>query len=112
MSSCSSRTCERCFATMEVSRTRALCTIGSLLPVPRKLAESQTGFAVVELVLSLLVAEKDARALAVQQTLLDAKVTLWGECPAVWLERHNLGTVYAQLGQFDEARTLIEDAME
>lgn len=78
---------------------------------PRALAESQLGFAVVELVLGMLLEGKDRRALEVQRALLDAKVELWGDGSAVWLEEHNLGTVHAQLGDLAEARRLIEGAL-
>lgn len=76
-----------------------------------RLAEHHVGHAAVELALKLLLAVGDRRALAVQQTLVDAKLALWGECPSAWLERHNLGTVHAELGELAEARALIAPAL-
>ncbi|MBZ0116532.1 MAG: hypothetical protein K8H88_06050 [Sandaracinaceae bacterium] len=77
---------------------------------PRDLAESGEGHAVVELLLGALTTRQDRRAVHVAQRILDAKLELWGECPAVWLERQNLGGVLAELGQIDEGRALVVDA--
>ncbi|HVV82391.1 MAG TPA: hypothetical protein VHE35_04900 [Kofleriaceae bacterium] len=78
---------------------------------PQLLAETVHGYVVVELVLEMLLAVGDRRALAVQQSLIDAKLALWGECPSAWLERHNLGTVHGQLGDLEQARVLIAAAL-
>jgi hypothetical protein len=93
------------------ARTRAHALFRELSTDPELLAESEIGFGTTELLLALLLANKDTEAVTVQQTLVDAKLNLWGECPALWLERHNLGTVWAQLGRLDKARPLIEDAL-
>jgi tetratricopeptide (TPR) repeat protein len=91
----------------EAARTRVLALVEHCATEPRLLAESEVGIASVELALELLLAVHDRRALAVQHKLIDAKLALWGECPSVWLERHNLGTVHARLGEPDVARTLV-----
>ena len=93
------------------ARARAYALFRELKNQPRLLAESQVGPTTVDLLLDLLLAERDRDALIVQQALLDAKLALWGESPSVWLERHNLGTVHAQLGNPAAARPLIEAAL-
>ncbi|MFT3698586.1 MAG: tetratricopeptide repeat protein [Kofleriaceae bacterium] len=93
-------------------RDRAFALFEELAEDPEELAESHDGHRVVELCLDLLLPHQDRRALAVAQALLDAKLELWGECPSVWLERHNLGTVYAQLGDRETAVPLIREARD
>ncbi len=94
------------------ARARALAVFEQLARDPNQLAETELGFAATELALGLLLATRDRGALAVQQKLLDAKLALWGECPAVAMERHNLGTVHAQLGDAAKARELIVAARD
>jgi hypothetical protein len=92
------------------ARVRALALFQDLAADPHDLAESEEGIALVELLLDLLIPAQDRQALVVQQGLIDAKLELWGECPSVWVERHNLGTVYAQLGEPAIAHELVTAA--
>jgi tetratricopeptide (TPR) repeat protein len=92
--------------------TEALALLDELADRPAMLANSELGWGATELALQLLLARREDRALAVQQRLVAAKLALYGECPATWLERHNLGTVHLQLGDITHARALIEPAYE
>lgn len=74
---------------------------------PDDVAESDEGHALVELLLTALTERSDPRALPVAERILDAKLELWGECPATWLERQNLGGVLAELGRVEEGRALV-----
>lgn len=75
------------------------------------LEDGNFGFRVTDTLIDALLAHEDDRAVDVQQHLLDHKLQMWGECPAAWLERQNLGSVLSTLGRKDEARALIEDAL-
>src|SRR5690606_35674386 len=83
---------------------RALALFSAVARDPRTIAETSSGHALVEALVRELVARGDRRALEVQQRLVDAKHELWGECPALALERHNLATIHAELGDHAEAR--------
>ncbi|UJR81885.1 hypothetical protein [Sandaracinus amylolyticus] len=77
---------------------------------PRDLVESATGFGIADALANALLASRDRRAIDVQRAVWDAKLALWGECPAAWLEEHNLGTIHVELGDAGAARPLIESA--
>jgi TorA maturation chaperone TorD len=77
-----------------------------------KLAEDAAGHGLVEFLLDVLLARNDLRAITIAQSLLDAKLALWGESPAAWLERHNLGGTYAQLGQVAKGKELVTAARD
>lgn len=90
---------------------RALALFSAVARDPRTIAETSSGHALVEALVRELVARGDRRALEVQQRLVDAKHELWGECPALALERHNLATIHAELGDHAEARRKLEAAL-
>jgi hypothetical protein len=91
---------------------RGLVLLDALAREPRTLAEMPAGVQLVDSLVRALIARGDRRALAVQQKLVDAKEELWGECPSLSLERHNLGVLHARLGERDRARALIAAAVE
>ena len=95
----------------KAAREKAQVLFKELSKDARQLAESKIGPPTVDLLVDLLLAEKNREALVVQKKLLDAKHELWGEVPSVWLERHNLGTIHAQFGEPAEGKRLIESAM-
>lgn len=94
------------------ARERAYALFNELAADPALLGNSALGSSILDLLLGLLMLEKSPEAVAVQQRMLDAKLALWGEAPPAWLERHNLGVVYAAFGNCEEARALFEDARQ
>lgn len=90
---------------------RARAVFEALAADPRSLTETHEGHAAAELLLDLLLARQDPEAIRVQQRLVDAKRSLFGDCPALWLELHNLGGVEAQLGRRAEGRARVEAAL-
>jgi len=90
---------------------RGLARLDEVANDPRMLAETAAGISLVEVLVEALLARRDRRALDVQQKLVEAKRTLWGECPALAMEEHNLATIRAALGDRDGAIVGLTDAL-
>lgn len=75
------------------------------------LGETNLTFDITDKLVARLLEDRDERAVDVQRLLLDDKLEKYGECPAAWLERQNLGTVLAALGRRDDAVAELETAL-
>ncbi|MFO0726406.1 MAG: hypothetical protein U1E65_21650 [Myxococcota bacterium] len=89
---------------------RAVALFDGLGLEPLVLVESKLGLAIADLAIDLCLKSRDLRAVRIQETLVEGKRAAWGDCPALWLEQQNLGTIWAQLGEPQKARALIEAA--
>lgn len=79
---------------------------------PELLCETEIGQTFTDATIGALIAVRDPRAVDAAEILHAAKLAAFGECPAGWLEQHNVGSVCAQLGDFERARALVAPALE